>query len=403
MLLGSEVVFVPIAQRSKSPPKGHTWKGLSLQETTNSRYIAQLQKAPSVAALLGPCSADLVAIDFDLEGTAEVFLALNPSFNETLQTRGKRGRVLWVRMEEPYPAWVCDLRDSANNHLGEWRGGECYSIIAGAHKDGGQYQVLVEAPPVLCRFGEIKWPRDWQNVPSLSKNSNEIDEISGASAMQKGIQNGTQKNVGGSALSSAYPSTWQGGTPASQLTENWPKRSPLESLHHRFIAERWQPAPNQRNHFIKIAIPFLFNAMCESAAFALAMRYHADNVPLFRASAQEHEHSVRAHLKAVHERYRGNLNPSEQAKYASLRDERERAAFRICRHLSKHESIKDDCKDETFFLSYEDLATRLLTNPKTVYRLMKRFVRWGIVEKVRNGQRRMLDVRPQATVWRYLF
>ena len=200
--LGSDVLFIPIARGTKGPPRGHTWKHLTRADLQSDDYIRSLQEAAAVAAVLGPVSGDLVAVDFDTDQAAQDFFMLNPALQTTLRTRGKRGSVIWLRMTGEYPVCCKRFTDSSKSHLGEWRGGGThYSIIAGEHMDGGCYSVPVEAPPAPVPFSSIRRPLDWLNIPVAveEKGSSRKENKKAHDAMQSG----SHKN-----LASACPSAW---------------------------------------------------------------------------------------------------------------------------------------------------------------------------------------------------
>lgn len=182
-----------------------------------------------------------------------------------------------------------------------------------------------------------------------------------------------------------------------------PAKSQLEKLFVKFIEDHWKPEPNQRNEFIVRAVPFLYHAMCERAVRALVMNYHKVNRSLFNDGAEQHKEEARFHMDAHARKWLESISDGERAMYDRLRNERERATFRICRHLSRRVSrYREDCEGDQFILVYEDLANRLLIDPKAAYRIMRDFKRIGVVELVRNGERRRPGmVKPRGSVWRY--
>lgn len=409
-LLGRGVLFIPIARGSKKPPRDFKWGHLTAAEMKEAEHIRQLQEAAAVAAVLGPVSDNHVAIDFDTDQAEKNFFVLNPALQSTLRTHGKRGCVIWLRMKGDYPACRMKFTDATKQALGEWRaGGNCYSIIAGVHKDGGSYTVLVDAPPAVCTFADIHWPAHWQNTPTFADIEQETEKpkSKGTHAMQSSIQKNGDDLYGVLHDSlhgdSAWPSAWH--SPKGrvyQLTEGTNTDSPLETLYKRFIQKHWIPAPSQRNTFIVESIPFLYQAVAEPAVMPLVMRYHKLNAHLFNDTEKDHQHQASAHLEAVKGRYLKSLNETELAKYSCLRTERERAGFRICRALSLCKSDKIDCEGSQFVLSCPDLGCRILAECKAAHRLLSKLERFGIVRLVRKGlQRRPGTKQTPGTVWDY--
>lgn len=384
-LLGDKVAFLPIASGTKAPPKGQRWQGLSLAEAQRPDYLDNLQEAAAVAAILGPVSGHLVSVDFDIQPAADAFLSLNPALAVTLRTHGRRGCAIWLRMAGEYPAYCNKLKSATGAHLGEWRAGGCYSIIAGQHMSGGSYSVLIDATPLEVDFHSIHWPPDWHGIPVLDA-----------------MQNAKQKNVIASAWPSACASAWhspEGWYP--QLTEaTGPELDQISWLSEQFVDRHWTPAPGQRNEFISTAIPFLFHAMSARAVMGVVMRYYDNHKDLFHDSREQHQRGALFHLNAVAERYVASLGETERARYTGMRNEKERAAMRICRHLAQHQSKREDCQGDQFVLDYERLGNRLLTDSKDAHRLMHRF-QGRIVQLVRNGVKRQPGLPSRACVWRY--
>lgn len=150
------------------------------------------------------------------------------------------------------------------------------------------------------------------------------------------------------------------------------------------------------------AVPFLFTAVCERAVMALVMRYYDLNRQHFKDSRDTHEAEAAAHLRNVAARYSSKLTHRERRFYEAIRTEKKRAAFRICRHLSKRKSIRSEFDQGEFFLSYADLGARLLMDPKGARKLMLSLVRQKVVCIVKKGELWQKGHRPRATWWRYL-
>lgn len=368
-LLGGEAVFIPIRKGSKRPiVKG--WQCLTLAETRKANYAALLRDAPAIAVLLGPPSGNVIEIDFDSETAAGAFAALNPAVMGTLRTRGSRGCKTWFRIDGSYPRRSFELRDAAGQHAGEWRGGACYSIITGAHPSGTPYTVLTDLPVATIQFASIKWPAGWK-APSIADA-----EVPHA---EEGLSSAC-----GSRCSAAASGIGVG------------------ILYDRFIANHWEAKSQERNLFIKKAIPCLFHRVCRAAVLPLVMRYYDLNKSLFKDSKEQHRCEAEQHLKNVEQTYFKSLTKKELAKLERLRTQKQKDAMRICRDLAAYKSIRDDCEGNQFVMAYDDMAERLLMQPRSAYDLMKKLIRQEIVGIVRKGQKRSLGFRGVATVWEYL-
>ena len=131
---------------------------------------------------LGEHSGGLCAIDFDDDRSLEEFLAVNPVLRGSARWKGRRGAQIGVRVAGKYPG-PCSARhpqetvEVNGRQLGrplyEWRSTGNLSTVKGVHPSGCEYQVLVDKPPVVLEFSQIRWPEGWP-VPGAR---NEIEEL----------------------------------------------------------------------------------------------------------------------------------------------------------------------------------------------------------------------------------
>lgn len=146
------------------------WQEMTLIQARSPDHEKELREASTIAVLLGVPSHDLVVIDLDCDDAATEFLALNPCLAGTLRTKGARGCALWCIIEGSYPNRVIRFSKAGLDaqkaiHLGEWRGGGCYSVISGRHPEGISYSVLVRSYPMPLAFASIQWPVSWLHSP----------------------------------------------------------------------------------------------------------------------------------------------------------------------------------------------------------------------------------------------
>lgn len=168
-LLGHDVLLLAWPTRSKGTPR--KWGHLTIAEMVKPDYLAKLEHG-NIGVVLGVKSGNLVALDVDDDKLVEPFLAANPTLKNTLQTRGQRGRVFWLRMAGKYPDRTVKLKTHKpppDNDAGEWRAGaNSQSIIHGIHPDTGKpYQVLNKVKPLVVEFSGIVWPNEISNPPRL--------------------------------------------------------------------------------------------------------------------------------------------------------------------------------------------------------------------------------------------
>jgi hypothetical protein len=198
-LLGDEVFFVPCEWGTKKPVV--TYVERPFEGTKSPAYLALFDGEPrNIAVYLGKASGGLCAIDFDAHEDLAAFLAVNPKLARTLQTRGSRGGMIWLRilplsagsalspstgralspsagralspkgpspgqLGEPAPPCETDALDyppSCTTPHFEWRADKRLSTISGRHPKGMDYSLVVEAAPVTVRFEEVLWPDGWE-------------------------------------------------------------------------------------------------------------------------------------------------------------------------------------------------------------------------------------------------
>ena len=324
---------------------------------------------------------------------------------------------------------MISLTDENGTALGEWRGGNCYSLICGAHPGGPPYTVRKGASPAVVTFESIQWPEHWLSTPAPRHSESDANFSESQPIGSKSDALRTEADVIGCVSHAKHNRSRektheqerrrnQGNREAGAIqktassigyeerrginSETQSKPSQTESLYERFVESVWTAAPGRRNEFIVKAVPFLFHAMCEPAVMALVMRYYDLNRQHFKDSRETHHAEARAHLRNVAARYPSKLTRRERRFYEALRTERKRVAFRICRHLSKRESIRSEFDEGEFFLSFADLGTRLLMDPKGARKLMLALVKENVLCIVRKGERWQKGHQPRATWWRYL-
>ncbi|MDB6110470.1 MAG: hypothetical protein JWR69_2220 [Pedosphaera sp.] len=163
-LLGEDVFFVPCEQGTKKPLLTYVERPFS--STKLEPYQAMFSAGPAnIAVYLGKASGGLCAIDFDKDEDLAAFLAANAKLANTTQSRGRRGGMLWIRVEGGYP-------DSCNTTQFEWRADNRLANIYGRHPAGMDYRLICGAPPLTIRFEDISWPQGWE-LPWVSAESDE--------------------------------------------------------------------------------------------------------------------------------------------------------------------------------------------------------------------------------------
>jgi putative DNA primase/helicase len=161
-LLGEDVVLLPIRRLSKRPSV-RAWQSLTTADMQKPEYLAKLNNGGNIGVLLG---RGLATIDLDRDEAVEPFLARNPKFRETLQTKRARGCNLWFRPTGPYPG-SSKLKTASGEDFGEFRADGNQTVIFGEaiDKTKGEttptpYKITNEAKPIELAFSEIQWSED---------------------------------------------------------------------------------------------------------------------------------------------------------------------------------------------------------------------------------------------------
>jgi hypothetical protein len=163
--LGPKTVLLPIPLGTKKPD-WQDWQRTTFEQTQTPQYQERLMSAIKRGGNVGVLLGDgLVSIDIDDDDRVEEFVSvLNPQFAETLQSRGYRGRNIWLRIEGEYPQQVYKLKTKDGKAWGEWRGGGgSQTVIFGQHPNGTpdkilRYSCVSKRPTMRSRPEDIVWP-----------------------------------------------------------------------------------------------------------------------------------------------------------------------------------------------------------------------------------------------------
>lgn len=159
-LLGEPVVFIRWPRGVKGTRR--KWSHLRPDHMTPA-YLAKLPQG-NIGVALGDVSGGLCTIDVDADELIQPFLAVNPRLTETLQTRGSRGRVFWIRFTGGYPGHTFKLKTHSGGEAGEFRSTGSQSIIWGIHPDTKQpYRFVIKKPVTTLEFHLLHWPPEIKN------------------------------------------------------------------------------------------------------------------------------------------------------------------------------------------------------------------------------------------------
>ena len=146
-------VLIPILLKSKAPLMPG-WQKLTLADMTAS-HLDSLGGG-NIGVLLGAASGGLVSIDADSDDFLEALLVANPSFRQSLITRGARGGNVWLRILGTHPK-SGKIKSPGNSPWGEFRADGNQTIIHGTHPSGKPYTNNQQLP-LGVEFATIKWP-----------------------------------------------------------------------------------------------------------------------------------------------------------------------------------------------------------------------------------------------------
>jgi len=166
--LGVNAVLLPIRSGSKATCISG-WPNKVFEDTQSCTYQSHLKRAAAIAVSLGGSSGGICSIDFDDDQALEDFLSINPRFADSLRTKAKRGANIWLNIYDIIIPSSCHFLDAHGEPIGEWRADRAYTIIAGNHPDGFEYQTVVDATPIGVLFDEIQWPDDWYGTPARTR------------------------------------------------------------------------------------------------------------------------------------------------------------------------------------------------------------------------------------------
>jgi len=173
-----------------------------------------------------------------------------------------------------------------------------------------------------------------------------------------------------------------------QAYESTPR---LTRIFQKYVESR--PAlTGQRNASLTQLVPSLYSVVSEEIALRFSLSWFDLNRAIFKDTREQHGRETEAMLEGVEKTYFAALPGNTRSLYELL-DNREQAAFRICRDLANRG------KGQLFFMSCDELGERIGCNSRQAHRILTGFVGDGILERTTLGRARALGVRPLATEW----
>src|ERR1035437_2159794 len=177
------------------------------------------------------------------------------------------------------------------------------------------------------------------------------------------------------------------------------KHPGLPKLYADIIDTRFHALPHERNAFITEAVPFLYRATAPQVGLDLVGHFYDCNRAIFNDSRDQHMREAKAMLDSVAISYSDSLSAGEQEIYDAL-TEHEQNAFRICRDLAMRP--KPEREPMTFFISFDQLGTRLGIFSMQAQRIMRQLKGYGLLKQLTKGAKRQKGVRGKAGTYQWL-
>lgn len=178
----------------------------------------------------------------------------------------------------------------------------------------------------------------------------------------------------------------------------------LKPLYFKLVHGRiGKPQRGERNAAMVEIVASMFCVVSPFFALAFAEEFYRQHAETFSDyDFQTYQREALAVLEGCHASYPARLNAGERAAYAALTDERSQTAFRIAQSLARCES-HEDFPPPTFFLSCEELRTRMKVFKMGAWRTLKKLEKAGIIKVETLGNVWKKGNEPAtATVWRWM-
>jgi len=191
-------------------------------------------------------------------------------------------------------------------------------------------------------------------------------------------------------------------TLCNSLFLDFPDLKPIYFKHvHGRIGK---PQRGERNAAMVEIVASMFCVVSPFFVLAFADEFYHQHASVFSDyDFQMYQREALAVLEGCHASYlEKRLNAAEHEAYAKLTDERSQTAFRIAQSLAMCES-KADFPPPLFFLSCEELRTRMKVFKMEAWRTLKKLEKAGIIkEEIKGKVWEKKNKQAMATVWRWM-
>lgn len=179
----------------------------------------------------------------------------------------------------------------------------------------------------------------------------------------------------------------------------------LKPLYFKLVHGRiGKPQRGERNAAMVEIVASMFCVVSPFFVLAFADEFYRQHAAVFSDyDFKTYQREALNMLDSCHTSYPlKRLNAAERAAYAALTDENSQTAFRIAQSLARCES-QEDFPPPLFFLSCEELRTRLKVLRMKAWRTLKELEKAGIIKEEIKGKVWTKGNEPaMATVWRWM-
>ena len=169
---------------------------------------------------------------------------------------------------------------------------------------------------------------------------------------------------------------------ADHAREEMNKKPGLKRLYWEYVEKRFIPEQGQRNSRLVRMVTFLFHTVGEKRVMELAMLFYDTNQDIFIDSRKQHEKEARCHFNKVKKTWQDELTEIELEAIDDM-NPIQIEMFRICRDIQ--DCDVDDYPPGFFFISFNDMGSRICKTPIEAQRELRRFAERKILKITKMG------------------
>lgn len=395
-IFGKATIFLP-CRRKVCHRKG--WPQTTILDV-DEELIRKVDIAPQTSVLCGWNSDGLVCIDLDEAGALDRLAA--GFFSQGLKTTrigGRPGRAKYFFRVPKGDAGKKHKLTANGVPVGDFIANGGQAIVAGLHHETGMpYRLDDDSTPMRVAVPQLY---EWLSKAGIDGGQrgrkSQPDCDAGCSDAEHRKNNTRSIYVISEKQSDAIDEIARRVACLKQVEARLAKEPQnIQRLYTDHIAQRWKPVAGERNKFVVECVPVLLRRVAPTLITKLVTAFFDLHAELFHDSREAHVREAEAQLRSCLKTYRDSLDRREAQIYDNLSD-RAQALFRICRDLARSKELESP----TFYLSAQQAALRMEEREMTMWRELAKMEECGLLAKVKLGTRRELNVRGEATIWRW--